>query len=161
MAELEIIDWIFLLILVGSLILGLIRGIVREVVSLAGLVASFMLSRAYAGEAGQWLASIIGFERAHYAVGFVVVFIAVMLTTALAVWLLGKLINAVGLMPLDRFLGGLFGIGRGLMLLVVIAFFVNQTPMSKFDGWRASVSQTTLAPLIVWLSANISTDMLN
>lgn len=161
MNELQIIDWIFLFILVLSFIVGLIRGIVREVVSLSGLIASFMLSRAYAGEAGEWLASIIGFEHAQYAVGFAVVFIGVMLTTALIVWVLGKLINATGLMLLDRILGSLFGIFRGLMLLVVIAFFVNQTPMSKFDGWRASVSQARLAPLIAWLSSNISTDMLD
>jgi membrane protein required for colicin V production len=161
MNELQIIDWIFLFILVTSLIVGLTRGIVREVVSLLGLVASFILSRAYADEAGELLASIIGFERAHYAVGFAVVFIVVMLTTALIVWILGKLINAVGLKLLDRFLGGLFGLFRGLVFLVAIAFFVNQTPMSKFDGWRTSFSQSTLAPLIVWLSANISSDMLN
>ena len=65
----------------------------------------------------------------RYAAGFVVVFIAVVFAGGLLAWLIKKLVEAVGLRPVDRALGAVFGLVRGAVLLLALAVVVNMTPL--------------------------------
>ena len=115
MQMLSAVDWILLAILGLSLLLGLWRGIVQGVLSLAGWVAAFYVSQMYAPMAAAWLPMEGSSQMLRYAAGFVVVFIAVLVVTVLVSWMVKKLISAVGLGPLDRLLGSLFGLMRGVV----------------------------------------------
>jgi membrane protein required for colicin V production len=130
------VDWILLAVLGLSLLLGLWRGIVQEVLSLAGWVAAFYVSQMYAPMAAAWLPMEGSSQMLRYAAGFVVVFIAVLVATVLASWVIKKLISAVGLGPLDRLLGSLFGLMRGVVILLAVTVLVGMTPMRETEGWR-------------------------
>jgi membrane protein required for colicin V production len=136
MPALSAVDWILLAVLGLSLLLGLWRGIIHEVLSLVGWVAAFYVSQMYAPLAAEWLPMEGSSQMLRYAAGFVVVFIAVLIGTALVSWLIKKLVSAVGLGPLDRLLGSLFGLMRGVVILLAVTVFVGMTPMRDSDAWK-------------------------
>ena len=136
MPALSAVDWILLAVLGLSLLLGLWRGIIHEVLSLVGWVAAFYVSQMYAPIAAAWLPMEGSSQMLRYAAGFVVVFIAVLIGTALVSWLIKKLVSAVGLGPLDRLLGSLFGLMRGVVILLAVTVFVGMTPMRDTEAWK-------------------------
>ncbi|WP_310625764.1 CvpA family protein [Limnohabitans sp.] len=130
------IDWILLAVLGLSLLLGMWRGLVQEVLSLAGWVAAFYVSQMFAPQAAAWLPMEGSSQMLRYAAGFVVVFIAVLMATVLVSWMVKKLVSAVGLGPLDRLLGSLFGLMRGLVILLAVTVLVGMTPMRETEAWK-------------------------
>jgi membrane protein required for colicin V production len=136
MQTLSAVDWILLAVLGLSLLLGMWRGIIQEVLSLVGWVAAFYVSQMYAPLAAAWLPMEGSSQMLRYAAGFVVVFIAVLVGTALVSWVVKKLVSAVGLGPLDRLLGSLFGLMRGVVILLAVTVFVGMTPMRETEAWK-------------------------
>ena len=108
----------------------------QEVLSLLGWVAAFYVSQMYAPLAAAWLPMEGSSQMLRYAAGFVVVFIAVLVATVLVSWVVKKLVSAVGLGPLDRLLGSVFGLMRGVVILLAVTVFVGMTPMRETDGWK-------------------------
>jgi len=136
MQLLSAVDWMLLAVLGLSFLLGLWRGIVQEVLSLAGWVAAFYVSQIYAPMAAAWLPMEGSSQMLRYAAGFVVVFVAVLVATVLVSFVVKKLISAVGLGPLDRLLGSLFGLMRGVVILLAVTVLVGMTPMRETEAWK-------------------------
>jgi membrane protein required for colicin V production len=136
MPTLSAVDWILLAVLGLSFLLGVWRGIVQEVLSLVGWVAASYVSQMYAPMAAAWLPMEGSSQMLRYAAGFVVVFVAVLVGTVLVSALIKKLISAVGLGPLDRLLGSLFGLMRGVVILLAVTVFVGMTPMRDTEAWK-------------------------
>ncbi|MEY4438588.1 MAG: hypothetical protein RIQ36_52 [Pseudomonadota bacterium] len=136
MQVISAVDWILLAVLGLSLLLGMWRGIVQEVLSLVGWVAAFYVSQMYAPLAAAWLPMEGSSQMLRYAAGFVVVFVAVLVATVLVSWVVKKLVSAVGLGPLDRLLGSLFGLMRGVVILLAVTVFVGMTPMRETEAWK-------------------------
>jgi membrane protein required for colicin V production len=136
MQTLSAVDWILLAVLGLSLLLGMWRGIIQEVLSLVGWVAAFYVSQMYAPLAAAWLPMEGSSQMLRYAAGYVVVFVAVLVGTALVSWMIKKLVSAVGLGSLDRLLGSLFGLMRGVVILLAVTVLVGMTPMRETEGWR-------------------------
>ncbi|WP_310613134.1 CvpA family protein [Limnohabitans sp.] len=136
MQALSAVDWMLLAVLGLSFSLGLWRGIVQEVLSLAGWVAAFYVSQMYAPMAAAWLPMEGSSQMLRYAAGFVVVFVAVLVATVLVSFVVKMLVSAVGLGPLDRLLGSLFGLMRGVVILLAVTVLVGMTPMRETEGWR-------------------------
>ena len=148
MLELTAVDWILLAVLGLSFLLGLWRGIVQEVLSLAGWVAAFYVSQMYAPLAAAWLPMEGSSQMLRYAAGFVVVFVAVLVATVLVSFVVKKLISAVGLGPLDRLLGSVFGLMRGVVILLAVTVLVGMTPMRETEGWREAQGARWLQQLL-------------
>lgn len=136
MTMLTAVDWILLAVLGLSMLLGLWRGLVKEVLSLAGWVAAFFVAQIYAPRAAAWLPMEGSSQMLRYAAGFVTVFIAVLIATVLVSWVVKKLVSAVGLGPLDRLLGSLFGLMRGMVVLLAATVVVGMTPMRESEAWQ-------------------------
>ena len=83
------------------------------------------------GEAGAGL---------RYAAGFVVVFVAILFAGGLLAWLTKKLVEAVGLRPVDRALGALFGLVRAVVLVLAVAVVVHLTALKTAGWWNESVA---------------------
>lgn len=148
MQILSAVDWILLAVLSLSLLLGLWRGIVQEVLSLAGWGAAFYVSQMYAPMAAAWLPMEGSSQMLRYAAGFVVVFIAVLVATVLVSWVVKKLISVVGLGPLDRLLGSLFGLMRGVVILLAVTVLVGMTPMRDTEAWKQAQGAQWLQQLL-------------
>ena len=139
-------------VLLLSLVVGAWRGLVHELMSLAGWVAAFVLAQWLADDLAKWLP--VWREAAvqvRYALSFVLVFVASMFAAAVVSWLLGKLVSTVGMRPVDRSLGGIFGLARGLVVLLVLAVLVHLLGMRQEAWWRES----HVTPLLELLLAGI------
>lgn len=142
------LDWALLAVLVVSALVGLWRGLVYEVLSVAGWVLAFVLAQAWAEPASRLLPMEVAAEPLRLAAGFALVFIAVAFAAGLLSWLIKKVVESVGLRPVDRVLGGVFGVVRGLVILLGITLVVSMLPLSAQAGWQASpVAQTLSASL--------------
>ncbi|HEY8049290.1 MAG TPA: CvpA family protein [Ramlibacter sp.] len=128
------LDWVFAAIMAASLLLGAWRGLVYEVLSVVSWIAAFVLAQLFAPDISKFLPLGQAPEVARYAAAFVLVFTAVVVAGALLAWVTKKLVEAVGLRPVDRALGAGFGLLRGALLLMAIAIVVNMTPLRR-DGW--------------------------
>lgn len=134
------LDWVILAVLLASVLLGLWRGLVYEVLSVLAWVAAFVLA--------QWLAPVVGRalpmgstdEALRYAAGFALVFIAALFAGALLAWVTKKLVEAVGLRPMDRALGGLFGLARGAVFVLALAMLVHLLGLKDGQWWTESVA---------------------
>ena len=142
-------DWVLLLGLLLSVLLGLWRGLVYEVLSVLGWIAAFVLAQAFADEVGAWL-PIDGLSPPlRVAVGFVLVFVIVAFAAGMGAWLVQKLVASVGLRPVDRVLGGAFGLLRGVVILLAVALVMNMTQMQNAAWWADSkVAQVSSATLV-------------
>lgn len=132
------LDWVFLAVLAASFVIGAWRGLVYEVLSVMSWVAAFVVAQWLAPDAAALLPVQRAPEAGRYAVGFVIVFIAVVFTGGLLAWLTKKLVDSVGLRPIDRALGALFGLVRGAVLLLVVAIVINMSPAARYGWWTDS-----------------------
>jgi membrane protein required for colicin V production len=149
MNPLTLTDGVFGGILLLSLIVGAWRGLVVELMSLAGWVAAFVLAQWLAGDVAQWLP--VWKEAApqlRYALSFVLVFVAGMFAAAVVSWLLRKVVDTAGLRPVDRSLGGIFGLVRGVVVLLVLAVVVHLTGMRTQAWWQESRATPMLEVLL-------------
>lgn len=138
------LDWILLGVLLVSLLVGAWRGLVYEVLSLLNWLAAFVLAQWLAADVATRLPMGNASEPVRYAAGFVLVFIATLFMLGLVATLVSKLISAVGLRPVDRILGALFGALRGVVLLLAVAAVVSMLPFKSFNTWRTSVGAQLL-----------------
>lgn len=132
------VDVFLTVVLVASLLLGLWRGLVFEVLSVVGWVVAFFAAQWYAAPVADWLPLGDFAEPLRYAAGFALVFVATAFVCGLVAWLVKKGIEKVGLRPVDRTLGGAFGALRGVVILLAVALLVNMTPLKDEPAWQAS-----------------------
>ncbi len=151
----NLVDWTLIGVLLVSAGVGMWRGLVYEVLSVAAWVAAFLVAQTYAAMVASWL-PLEGMSPAlRTASGFVAVFVACVFAGGLLAWLVSKLVAAVGLRPIDRMLGAAFGLLRGAIVLLAVAVVVGLTPMRDRAGWQDSQlarvlddSLHTLRPLL-------------
>lgn len=134
------LDWITLALLAASVLLGLWRGLVYEVLSVLNWLAAFVLAQWLAPRAAEWLPLTRAGESVQYAGGFVLVFVVALFAGGLVAWLTKKLVEAVGLRPVDRALGGMFGLVRGAVAVLALAVVVQLTNLRDGEWWTGSVT---------------------
>jgi membrane protein required for colicin V production len=139
------LDWVFAAILLLSMGVGLWRGLVFEVLSLAGWLASFVLAQWWAPAVAEWLPLGQWSPPLRYAAGFVVVLIGSLVVAALLARLARELIEAVGLRPIDRILGGAFGLLRGFVIVLAVAVVAQMTPLRDTQVWSESAGAQAAA----------------
>lgn len=127
-------DYAVLGILLLSLLLGLWRGLVYEVLSLLGWPLAFMLSRRFADSLEPLLP--VSQEAARLALAYALLFIAALIAWAALVWVLARLIRAVGLGLPDSLLGGLFGLLRGALIILVLVWLAGVSSIPEQRFWR-------------------------
>lgn len=146
------LDWIVLVVLGLSAVMGAWRGLVYEVLSLLGWVVSFYAAQWFAPQAAA-LRTLASFsEPVRYAVAFVLIFVAALFAWGLLAFVVKKFVEAIGLRPIDRILGALFGVARGMILLLAMTAVIRLTAMNTSSWWADAAA----AP---WLAAALQATM--
>lgn len=142
-------------VLVVSLVWSALRGVVREIFSLAGWVMAFLAASLFAGPLALALPAAIPGDPLRVLVAYVAIFLAVLIVAGLTGLLLSKLVKVAGLGAADRLLGALFGLARGAVLVLVLALMAGLTSAPRQPFWRDSVTGEPLAgaalALMPWL----------
>ncbi|MES1982225.1 MAG: CvpA family protein [Pseudomonadota bacterium] len=119
-----------------SILLGLWRGLVYEVLSLLGWVAAYLAARLYAADVAPLLPVALGAEAIRMAVAFILLFVVTMIVSGILAWFLSKVVKWVGLGWLDRALGALFGTLRALALAVLLVLLAGLSNLPQESWWR-------------------------
>ena len=131
-------DYAVIAIVCVSVVLAAWRGVVREIVALAGWAAAFILSSMYAQELAQWLPASLS-PMLRTVIAYVAIFLAVLLLSGLVGLLLAKIFHAAGLGLTDRAVGALFGLVRGLSIVFVVVMLAGLSSLPKEPSWREAV----------------------
>ena len=143
-------DYAILGIIAVSVLVGVLRGFIKEVFSLAVWVAAFLVAYYFAGDVADLMAETVTLPSARTAMGFAGLFIAVLLVGGLINYLLGKLVQTTGLSGTDRLFGGVFGAARGLALVVAMLLVAGFTPIPADPWWKDSGTIERMMPLVEW-----------
>lgn len=134
------LDWICLLVILSSLILGAWRGFLYEILSIGGWVAAFVLARLFGDKVGQLLPMGASPEGLRYAAGFALVFVASAFLFGFVASFFRRGVRTLGLRGVDRSFGALFGVVRALLILLVVGFVAQILQMNQQDWWQESHS---------------------
>ncbi len=152
------IDWVVVTVVSASIILSVVRGLVKEVASLA-----------------VWVVAVVGASRlAHYpaellppwlsaplqqTVGFLIVLVLILIIGKLITMALKELVSAAGVGTLDRILGTGFGLARGGLIVIVLSVLAAMTSLPTQPAWKTAKTRSflelgirTAAP---WLPASV------
>lgn len=132
------IDYTFLFIIGVSIAISLMRGFVRESLSLVSWVVSFWLANAFADPLADLLADYIEVPSLRIILSFIALFVVSMMLATAASNLLVDLVDRAGLSGTDRAIGVFFGTARGYVISVILVILMGLTPMPKDDWWKES-----------------------
>ncbi len=139
------LDIVIAVVVLLSAIIGLVRGLVKEVLSLVSWAAAFIVAIFFSTELGEILPAAWGSVALRQAIAFVILFVGTLVLAGVLQWLIGQLIETTGLSGTDRFLGFLFGSARGLLIALVVLVGLEQIA-SEATWWQeARLPQEILA----------------
>lgn len=143
-----------------SMLVGLLRGFVFELLSLAGWFAAWLAGAQWAGWAEGYIPAGEPGSALKHGVAFACVFLLVLVVWGLAARVVRSLIRATPLSPLDRIFGAAFGLLRGMVALLVLAAVIGFTPLANSPAWQRAHGvvwlQTLLQGLRPWFSKEVS-----
>ena len=155
-----VFDYAVLAIAGISVLLSVIRGLVREVLALAGWVVAFVAASLFAEDAAALVSRDVPGEALPLLVGFAAVFIAALVVMSLLAMVASKLVKSAGLGVEDRVLGGVFGLARGLLVVMVLVLAAGLTALPRQPAWRNAVLSGPLEAVAgqikAWLPAGLS-----
>ena len=139
MAEMTAVDWSIAALVSVSLLLGVLRGFVREVISLVGWIVGAYLAVRFSVALGARIALAIEWPIVKTLLAGVLIIAACVFSAALLGWIVRQLLVAAQLSIADRTLGGVFGLARGVLIVAVLVYFVRDTPLARQPFWRDSM----------------------
>lgn len=131
-----IFDYLVLFILISSVVISTMRGLVKEILSLVGWVAAFVVANAFGAKLAPMLPSVIPGETVKLIVAFIALFLGVRVLMGLLALAIGAVVEAAGLSLADRGLGGLFGLGRGIVIVLAGVILCGMTSIPQQAFWK-------------------------
>ncbi len=153
------VDALLLAALVLSIAVGLWRGLVFEVLSVAGWVAAFVAAQLWGEEVARWLPVGVPGGALNHGVGIAATFLVALIVWGIASRLVRMLVRATPLSSVDRVLGSMFGIARAVVLGLVIATVVLMTPAARSTAWQRSYAGPWLTNWVMGLKPMLPADV--
>jgi membrane protein required for colicin V production len=144
------LDWAVVAIVGFSTLFAFVRGVIREVVALIAWVAGFVLALALSPALSVALPDIPGHPGIRYLIAFLLILLGTLIVGALFAWALSKVVRVIGLGFVDRFLGAVFGLARGLVVVLALAVIAGLTTLPRSLWWQNSVFG---APIVAGVEA--------
>lgn len=142
------VDWVLLAVLLASIVVGLVRGLVFEVLSLLGWVAAYVAAQLFSGDLAPHLPIGAAGSALNQGASFAITFLLALIVWMLLARLVRLLVHATPLTLIDRTLGGVFGLARALVLMLAVATVVSFTPAVRASSWQASHGAAWLGALL-------------
>lgn len=149
------IDWGILGLIALSAVIGLMRGLIREVFSLALWGLAFWLGLHYSRDLAVLFEHRIPVPSARMAASFLALFIGTLLVGGVVGYLLSKLVAVTGLSGTDRLAGLVFGLARGALIIAVLVLLAGATPIPEDPWWKQSRLIPPFQSLALWLRGQL------
>lgn len=144
-----VFDYAVLGIIGISILLSLLRGFVREFVGLASWIAAAFAAKTYAVQVALMLPASIPNQGLRMVAGFAIVFLGILLLASLLAIAISELFKQVGLGWLDRGLGALFGLARGLLIVGVLVLLGGMTSLPQDPRWRNAMFSSPMEAMVM------------
>ena len=155
-----VFDLIALLVVAISVGFSIWRGLVREVLALLSWIAAFWLAKLFAAVVAGWLPSSWSHQGLRIAIGFIGVMLVSVLALGLVSMMIVRLVKVAGLTTSDRMLGAVFGLLRGLLILVILVLLGGMTSEPREHYWRNALLSRPLEKMASlakpWLPEDIA-----
>ena len=152
-------DYAVIAIVGISILLSIIHGLVREILSLASWVVAFVVAEIFAAEVALLLPAALANPSLRLLAGFLCVFFVVLVAMTLLAIALSSLIKTAGLGFADRALGAVFGLVRGLAIVMIAVLLAGLTALPKQPVWRHAVFSEPLVILANWVKVWLPDEM--
>ncbi|MFM8899673.1 MAG: CvpA family protein [Burkholderiales bacterium] len=139
------VDWFLIVLLAVSALVGLWRGLVFELMSLAGWVVAYFAAYWFSPELASHVPIGTVGSGLNSSATFLLTFVGVLILWTLLARLVRMLVRATPLSVVDRLLGMLFGSLRGLMIALMLYTVVSWTPWVRSEVWAQSQLRPWLA----------------
>ncbi|MCK4943675.1 MAG: CvpA family protein [Candidatus Aminicenantes bacterium] len=140
----NILDIAFLIVISLSIVFGILKGFVRELFSLVFFIIAVILSFLYYFEAGNLFLKQIKNRNVADFVGFMLIFISILIIGSLVTYVIKKLFVIGPLRSIDRILGGGFGLLRGILISAILVFGLISFPLDE-----QLVVKSRLSPYVI------------
>jgi membrane protein required for colicin V production len=131
----------FVIAIVGvSMLLGLMRGAIKEVFSLASWILAFIVAKAYSVELSRWLETVVSNSSLRLLTAFIILFVATLIILGVISFFLTTLIKKIGLGSVDRVLGTAIGLVRGVVIMLVLVILGGLTALPQQNDWRNALT---------------------
>ncbi len=134
-----VVDIVVIFVIFLSALFSLIRGFVKEAISLATWIIAIWLAATFAPKLAAALPNSLESEAVRQAVGFGVLFVLTLMVGALVNMLVAQVVKKTGLSSADRIFGVAFGTLRGGLIIIVFVVIGGMTPLPETDWWQSSV----------------------
>lgn len=153
-------DYAVLSVIGLSILLSILRGFLRETLSLAGWVAAFFVAKLYTLELAPLLPEAIPGEGLRLLAAFLILFLVTLLISSLLAIALAEVFKKIGLGWLDRILGALFGLARGVIIVGVAVLLAGLTALPREPFWRNAMFSAPFEAMVLsalpWLPQGIA-----
>ena len=137
--DIATVDWVIFGILVISALISLVRGFIKEAMSLVIWIAAFAVAMNFKEPVSELLVNFISLASLRQLAAWGLLFIGTLLLDSMVNYLLGKLVSSTGLSGTDRMLGLIFGVFRGLLIVLALVIILPKAlPVDQDSWWQAS-----------------------
>jgi membrane protein required for colicin V production len=143
------LDICVIVVIALSLLFGLWRGFVREVISVLTWIAAIVIARIYSPPLAPVFSSLTENETAQYFIAFALLCFLTLIVGAIINHFMTKLINMARMQLTDRILGSVFGVARGVLIVAVLVFFTSNF-YSEESWWLQSSTIPHIEYVIDW-----------
>lgn len=152
-------DWIILVVIAVSGGISVIRGFVKEAISLATWILAVWVALMFAPKLALLMPETWESPTLRWMVSAVALFMSTLLVGGLANFLLSTMVEKTGLSGTDRALGVVFGILRGVAIVAVVVLIFSETALSQEAWWTESRLRPIFEPIAQWMKAHYPADM--
>jgi len=147
-------DYVLAVIVFLSLILGIKRGFLREIISIITWIAAFFVAILFTNNVAIYVSNFIKSELLANFVAFFALFIATLIVGSIINWIITKLAQKSGLTIGDRFFGAIFGCVRGILIILLIVFVISVTNFQSANWYQKSQLTYWLQGVSSWIQDN-------
>lgn len=155
-----VFDYVVLGIALASLVLGLWRGVLGEIIALVAWVLAFCAAKLWATQLAQAVFTSIADPALRVVASWVAIFVAVLLLMSLLRLAVRGVLKALGLSLTDRFLGLIFGLARGLLIVLVLVALAGMTAIPQEKWWSEAKLSAPLETAVLaskpWLPPELA-----
>jgi membrane protein required for colicin V production len=145
------VDYGILIIVALSALISVMRGFVREALSLVAWVAAFWVAFAFHQHLATFFANYIEAPSLRLMSAFALLFVVTLIICAIINNLVAQLVKKTGLSGTDRMLGVLFGVARGAVLVAILVLLAGLTPLPEDPWWKESIFIVHFQSMALWL----------
>ena len=145
------VDYAIIVVIGLSVITGLFRGLIKELIALCVWILAFWLAMTYSSAIVPWLAPYIQDKTVQSVVAFILILVGTVIVGGLFNALLSVILRHSGLSGTDRLLGMGFGFVRGVFIVALMIMVTNMTSLPHKEYTHDSRLYAQFNPMVDWM----------